>query len=332
VFVNHVVDRHVFYNHSLFDGNNSAAGPQDDLAIAADKRALRPGIGAATLANYTSYSRGINGVMIDVHTRGVVPTLGDFSFRVGNDDNLALWSAGPAPVSISIRQEAGVSGADRITLVWAEGTIRNQWLEVRLTSAAMGLATPDVFYFGNAVAESGNSPSDAIVNATDEVGARNNPKTFVNPAAVTDRYDFNRDGFVNAADQILARISVNVLSPLKLIQPTNGLAVVQQVAGAEGNRHVVALGVTALARAGGLSSANQPSAMPQANVQDQAILLQPFDKTAFDKTALDKTVLTSGPQLTTTFSPAFDRDSLETVLADELLELLATDQLLGNLA
>jgi hypothetical protein len=49
---------------------------------------------------------------------------------------------------------------------------------------------------------------DTQVNASDEILTRNNPKTFVNPATLTTAYDFNRDGFVNAADQILARSSV----------------------------------------------------------------------------------------------------------------------------
>lgn len=59
-----VVGRHVFYNNSAFDHNNPAANADDDRAVAPDKRALLPGQ-TATFANYTSYSGGINGLMID---------------------------------------------------------------------------------------------------------------------------------------------------------------------------------------------------------------------------------------------------------------------------
>src|SRR5688500_15938575 len=37
-----VVGRYVFYNASAFDGRSAAADAGDDLAIAADKSALRP--------------------------------------------------------------------------------------------------------------------------------------------------------------------------------------------------------------------------------------------------------------------------------------------------
>ena len=60
-----VVARQLFYNDSAWDGNNAAANADDDDAIATDKVALLPGM-TATFANYTSYSRGINGLMIDV--------------------------------------------------------------------------------------------------------------------------------------------------------------------------------------------------------------------------------------------------------------------------
>ena len=56
---------------------------------------------------------------------------------------------------------------------------------------------PDVFYFGNAIGDSGNSTTDAYVNAADEVSARSDPHNFLNVAPLADPNDFNRDGFVN---------------------------------------------------------------------------------------------------------------------------------------
>lgn len=60
-----VVGRDVFYNNSYFDGRNPAADTSDDNAIATDKQALLPGQ-TASFTNYTSYSKGINGVMVDI--------------------------------------------------------------------------------------------------------------------------------------------------------------------------------------------------------------------------------------------------------------------------
>ena len=60
-----IAGRHIFYNDSAFDANDPAPGPADDWAVAPDKTALLPDQ-TATFDNYTSYSRGINGVMIDI--------------------------------------------------------------------------------------------------------------------------------------------------------------------------------------------------------------------------------------------------------------------------
>ena len=52
------------------------------------------------------------------------------------------------------------------------------------------------------------------------------PRRFLNPAAVSDLYDFNRDGFVNATDQILARShSTTLATSLSLISPPASLDV-----------------------------------------------------------------------------------------------------------
>ena len=97
VLLSAVVGRHVFYNNSYFDGNDVAANAQDDGAIAPDKQALLPG-GTATFANYTSYSRGLNGVMVDISgLNGRVPTARDLEFRVGNVNDGSTWAVAPAP-------------------------------------------------------------------------------------------------------------------------------------------------------------------------------------------------------------------------------------------
>ena len=65
-----VVGRYIFYNDSYFDWEViSESHTNDDNAIAADKAALLPGQ-TATFANYTSYSHGINGIMVDIKHPG----------------------------------------------------------------------------------------------------------------------------------------------------------------------------------------------------------------------------------------------------------------------
>ena len=108
-----VVGRHVFYNDSMWDGNDASGNAGDDVAIAADKEALLPGQ-SASFVNYTSYTAGINGVMIDVAGLTATPSASSFMFKVGNDGDPSNWIDAPSPVSVSIRSGAGVNGSDRI--------------------------------------------------------------------------------------------------------------------------------------------------------------------------------------------------------------------------
>ncbi len=201
-----VIGRFLFYDNSAFD-SGPGSDAMDVNAIATDKSALLPG-DAATFQNYTSYSRGINGIMIDVVdlANPSALTIADFRFLNGNSNDLSNWDDAPDPVSITVGIGEGDEGADRISLIWPDNQIYKEWLQVTLqATAATGLETDDVFYFGNAIGDTGNSSINSIVNAADEIGARNNPHSFLNPAAIDDVFDFNRDSRVNAADQIIAR-------------------------------------------------------------------------------------------------------------------------------
>jgi len=212
-----VVARHVFYNNSSFDGNDAAATAADDAAIAPDKTPLLPG-GVATFANYTSYSLGVTGVMIDVADADRPPEVADFSFRIGNSLDVGTWLNAPDPLEFTVRPGAGQGGSDRVTLTWIDHVIRKQWLEVTVSAAGLGLPTDDVFYFGNAVAESGNTAGNTQVTSTDMLLARNNPRSFLNPAEVDFPYDYNRDARVGATDILLARNNqTNFLTALKML-------------------------------------------------------------------------------------------------------------------
>jgi hypothetical protein len=214
-----VAGRHVFYNRSAFDGNNPAANTSDDAAIATDKAALLPG-GTATFANYTSYSRGVNGIMVDVAgLPGASLTAGDFAFHVGNDASPGTWAAAPAPSSVTVRPGGGLSGSDRVTITWDDRAVKKTWLRVTVNANAdTGLAAGDVFYFGNAPGESGNWATAAIVNGVDEAAARHRPRGPSNPAPIHFRWDYNRDRLVNLNDVRVARADrTTAATALKLI-------------------------------------------------------------------------------------------------------------------
>ena len=206
-----VSNRQAFYNNSKFDGNSGAGDVADDAAIAADKRALLPGQ-TATFANYTSFSQGINGIVIDVlglPAGGANLTAADFTFKVGNDSLRPIRQR----VGLSRARRRQVSCFDqaltapmRIDLTWADGAIVNSWLQVVFGKRAhTRTAANDTFYIGNAIGESGDSSTNANVDSADETAAHNNPHLFLHPAAIGDPTDFNRDGLVNATDILLMR-------------------------------------------------------------------------------------------------------------------------------
>jgi hypothetical protein len=229
-----VVGRSLFYNNSGFDGRNPAANASDDNAIATDKTALLPGGGKATFANYSSYDKGINGVMIDVAGLPSASTLGaaDFTLRAGNDLNdPSTWAFAPPPTGVTIRRGAGVGGTDRVVLTWPDynpaaanplaQAVAKKWLQVNVASDAnTGLSIPDTFYFGNAIGESGDNALNAFVDSVDVAGARDNPRGFANPAPVNFRWDYNRDRFVDTIDMAIARDNATgFTNSLRLITP-----------------------------------------------------------------------------------------------------------------
>jgi len=213
-----VLGRYIFYNASEFDNNDAAPNASDDGAIAPDKLALLPG-NTATFDNYTSYSGGINGIMLDIAGLKGTPGLADLAFHTGNDNAPVGWTTAASPISITVRSGAGVSGSSRVTLLWPNNAIQKRWLRVTVKATSVtGLATDDVFYFGNAIGEAGNSSIDAKVNATDEILARNNSRA-TGQAPIDFAYDFNRDSKVNATDQIIARNNpTSSVTALQLIQ------------------------------------------------------------------------------------------------------------------
>ncbi len=191
-----VVGRHVFYNNSALDGRDVLAGWTDDAAIDAGKHALLPNETPSSV-NYTAYSGGLNGVMIDIaelaDPEGL--SVSDFQFSVGRHGDPASWAAAPAPVEIAVRQGAGTDGSDRVTIIWADGAIVRQWLAVTTqATVATGLEEDDVFSFANLP---GDADGDGRVDLEDFHILKMN---FGAGAATLEDADFDASGLVDLAD------------------------------------------------------------------------------------------------------------------------------------
>jgi len=214
----HVTGPYLFYNNSAYDGHDEAPTAADDAAVPTDKRSLLPGQ-SPTLANVSSYSRGLNGIMLDV-TPGLPlaafrPGSGAVELKAGNGGDPSAWPDAPYPSRYEIRPGAGAGGSDRITFVWPDGAIENTWLRVTIRAMPQyGLMQDEVFTFGHLAGETGD---DGRVNALD----LGQVKRLLNTAAPIDsRVDFNRDGRVNALDLGIAKKYLNrTLAPVVLPPP-----------------------------------------------------------------------------------------------------------------
>jgi hypothetical protein len=224
-----VVGRHLFYNQSKFDGGSAAIDASDDAAIAVDKAAYLPGSGPATFANISSYSRGINGIMIDIEDLEGPLSAADFRFRMstqaGANNAPSTWETAPAPTAVSVRAGAGAGGADRVEITWANGAVQNRWLEVLVEgndsagemNTNTGLATSDVLYFGSRIGDTGSGTATlAVTSAVDEIATRGNPGAG---AAITNLFDFDRSGLVTATDNLIARGNAGTLTKINLAAP-----------------------------------------------------------------------------------------------------------------
>ena len=172
----------------------------------------------------------MNGIIVDLGglPASVTPQASDFTFKMGNSSTPGSWSAAPAPTSFLLRP--GPNGVTRVEFMWADGAIRNTWLQVTVAaSATTGLTAPDLFYYGNSVGETGDNPANATDDTTDFLTTSTSLQSFLNPAPMTNTMDFNRDGRVDATDQIIARnsygFSLTLFTPADPSDPTLGASV-----------------------------------------------------------------------------------------------------------
>jgi hypothetical protein len=231
--------RRIFYNNSYLDSNLSDPNA-DDKAIDNGKKVLLPG-GIATADNITGYGKGINGIIVDIF--GMINPAGlsadDFAVRIGTSSDLGAWSAGPAPDSVNVRQGAGVSGSDRVTIVWEDRAIKATWMELTiLANLNTGLSSPDVFYVGNLPADLN---SDGAVNVQDLSMLGTN---FRMPATTVLEGDVNLDTIVNVQDLAIMGTFYNSQLPMLDLTQTMAAQPAPMIVAADGETNLVSSDVT----------------------------------------------------------------------------------------
>jgi len=215
--LNNITGVYVAYNGSSFE----------DPAIATDKTPLAIGE-AATGSNYTSYDKGLNGIVIDVFEvpdEAVIDAT-DFVFRVGNADLIQEWEIAPEPIAIGVVEDAGKDGEDRIFIRWEDNAIQNEWLQIQVLLADFDLQATfdfdptqdDVFFFGNLI---GETTGDFRVDY-DDVFDVIWPSLFASSVIGIDNpADVNRDRKIDY-DDVYDTVWPNLFrEPLSVITPIN---------------------------------------------------------------------------------------------------------------
>jgi hypothetical protein len=213
-----VAGRYLFYNQSSFDGNSAAINSSDDAAIATDKTAYQPNGTLAGFANVSSYSRGINGIMIDLAGGGnhAAISAADFVFKTGNNNAPGSWATLTATATVSVRAGQGTGGSDRVEITWASGQISNTWLEVQvLASANTGLTAADLFFWGNKVGDVGTS-TPAGTFLTSAIDKTLVLAGLVGGTPITSAFDFNRDGNVTGIDASIVLGSLGSITRIQI--------------------------------------------------------------------------------------------------------------------
>jgi ELWxxDGT repeat protein len=226
-----VVNRQVFYNNASgfgTSGVNNAPTVNPVNAIDPTKQALLPGFQTTTTTNFTNYSRGLNGIVVDLNSPGNLSGIGPSSFQFAIWNSFSDGTPNFVPinpvVSVSTFAAGGTAGSDRIKLVFADRAIENAWLRITvLANVNTGLNSNDVFYFGNArfdVTPTSPFPAQQIaINAFDVNGIRS--QLLMNTGVVANVFDVDRNGVVNAFDVNAARSGLGVTSLRSFTALTN---------------------------------------------------------------------------------------------------------------
>jgi hypothetical protein len=228
----------LFYNNSALDANGTAVDASDFDAIATDKAPLRFGdVGSFT--HISGYSRGINGLFVDVAylpNDGTGIDAADFSFLVGNSHFPSTWTSAPAPASIGVLPDTGPAGTDRIFITFDDGAITDTWLGITLkANADTGLFENEHFFFGSAPGETGAGFATQLVGA-DAADLQAIAAHLFQSTGSNSPYDLNHDSRVDAFDlQVVAtNLSVSVIDHITPVMglPATSVAIPEPTAGA----------------------------------------------------------------------------------------------------
>ena len=186
------------------------------MAMRSPNKDFYNGTGGTTVANYSNYEKGLNGVIVSIANaavNGVGQSLinaGDFEFHTSND-GIAPWVGAPNPSAVLGVPRTDGSGITDVYITWDAGDIMNTWLRVTVrANSSTRLPIEDVLYWGHQI---GDGTGDTATTGADSVAVWANLTGF-SPAGINNPYDYNRDGSVTGADSQLVWANLTNFDPV----------------------------------------------------------------------------------------------------------------------
>jgi subtilisin family serine protease len=222
-----IVNRQVFYNRSTSSVFGNGTGNPIN-AIDPTKTALLPGETVSTIANFTNYSRGLNGIIVDISNPTNLSNIGASSFQFATWSDFTsttpLFVAINPTVTVTTYASGGINGSDRVKLEFDNNVIQDAWLQIAiLANSSTGLTANDIFYFGNArfdVTPTSSFPSQQVsINSFDTNAIRS--KLGQNSETISNSYDVDRNGVVNNFDTNAVRANHGINSLRSFTATTN---------------------------------------------------------------------------------------------------------------
>ena len=179
----------------------------------------------------SAYSRGINGIFVDLTGTHGTLSLADFEFAMspqgfGANTAPSTWAVAPAPTGFTVLADTPVAGTDRVEFIWANGAIEKRYLEVTTKgndagggfNTNTGLVASDYFYYGSQVGDDFTGFVGTIfsTSVTDATNALNNPG-FLLP--ITNIYDFDKSSFVTVTDFTVALTNAGFMPRINITSP-----------------------------------------------------------------------------------------------------------------
>ncbi|XZE35110.1 tandem-95 repeat protein [Pirellulaceae bacterium SH501] len=215
-----IAGRHLFYNNAnngvpflslpnTFDSSGAANG-----AIDSTKAALLPGGGNSSFSNYSNYSRGLNGIIIDL--AGVTGSISasDFVFETWDGFTGSGFAVASVAPTVTVLPGQGVGGTTRVKLTFADNAIQNTWLKTTvLANMNTRLSQADTFYFGHVSGDVnlgdvpvGGSPAflagfvRTSAGDTSAILANQPGNSGAQSVGISNPFDLNKDGRITPVD------------------------------------------------------------------------------------------------------------------------------------